>query len=247
LHRIIIPDEIFRDAPSGILGTLALLKVITPVLEMTSREALQVTSAPSEIEPPASSSAKPSILPSQPVAPRAVPRPVIVPTVSSPELVPPPLTALPEIETPLEELEFDNPFAAPPKKIKKKPVKKTPSLAKKTTPKKAKSTKRKPAKSAPSRAALARKVVNKASVISRSSPRYPKSAQRKKQQGKVMVLVTISPSGKVSLANVTRSSGVSALDSAAVKAARKFRFSPAQNALGQTVSSRKAIPFTFRL
>lgn len=149
----------------------------------------------------------------------------------------------------LEELDFENPFEekAEPAKVSK--AKSTTSVAKKSTPTK---------RSGPSQpelerrekarlAGLARKVIQQASVVSRSTPHYPKSARRKGLQGRVVVTVTVGTSGKVSSCQISQSSGHSTLDQSAVSAARRYRFRPAKNGLGQAVSVRKAIPFNFQL
>jgi periplasmic protein TonB len=84
-------------------------------------------------------------------------------------------------------------------------------------------------------------------VVSRGSPVYPIEARRSGIEGKVIVLVVVAPSGRVSNARVTSSSGRASLDGAALKAARRYRFKPAKNAAEQGVATKVAIPFTFRL
>ena len=86
-----------------------------------------------------------------------------------------------------------------------------------------------------------------ATVVFRSSPVYPSGARRSGIEGKVIVLVVVSPSGLVSNANVVSSSGSESLDAAALKAARLYRFEPAKNSAGQGVATKAAIPFIFRL
>ena len=150
----------------------------------------------------------------------------------------------------LEQLDFENPFEEDAKPPMPKPKEKTTStIAKQSTPAK---------RSGPSQAelerrekarlsGLARKVIQQASVVSRSTPHYPKSSRRKGLQGRVVVTVTVGTSGKVSSCQISQSSGHSALDQSAVSAARRYRFRPAKNGLGQAVSVRKAIPFNFHL
>jgi|TARA_B110000879_G_scaffold172848_1_gene224632 protein TonB len=96
------------------------------------------------------------------------------------------------------------------------------------------------------RAALSKKITSKASVVSRSTPTYPKSVQRKKQEGRVVVAVSVGTSGRVTSSRVTSSSRNAALDSAALKAARKFRFKPPINGLGKAVTTKISIPLTFK-
>jgi protein TonB len=150
----------------------------------------------------------------------------------------------------LEELDFENPFEEKAEPATPRPkAKASPLVAGKTTPAK---------QSGPSQAelerrerarlaGLAKKVIQQASVLSRSTPHYPKSARRKGLQGRVIVTVTVGTSGKVSSCQISQSSGHSTLDQSAVSAARRYRFRPAKNGLGQAVSVRKAIPFNFQL
>ncbi|MDA7626908.1 energy transducer TonB, partial [Akkermansiaceae bacterium] len=86
-----------------------------------------------------------------------------------------------------------------------------------------------------------------AKVVFRSSPAYPIGARRSGIEGKVVVLVGVAPSGRVSNARVASSSGSGSLDAAALKAARLYRFIPAKNSAGQEVAMTVSIPFNFRL
>lgn len=97
-------------------------------------------------------------------------------------------------------------------------------------------------------AALARKITRDAQLKgSRVQPDYPRSAIRKGLEGVVVVRVTVGPNGRVSSCQISQSSGHAILDRSAVDAARRHRFSPAQNGLGQAVSVTKLMPFKFRL
>lgn len=170
---------------------------------------------------------------------------------------------VPQVEDFLESEEFllEEELPPPPPVAKPQPQKKEAKPKRKATPKAKPAKKSKSDNAASERraeekrrrdaakrqAALARKIVQKAGVVSRATPVYPKSARRKGIEGKVVVTVTVSPSGKVSSAVVSRSSGNGSLDKAAVNAARRYRFSPAKNGLGQSVTAKKAIPFSFRL
>ena len=97
------------------------------------------------------------------------------------------------------------------------------------------------------KARLAGVVTHQALVVSQSTPHYPRSARRKGFQGRVVVTVTVGTSGRVSSCQISQSSGHSSLDQSAVSAARRYRFFPAKNGLGQAISVRKAIPFNFQL
>ena len=143
----------------------------------------------------------------------------------------------------LEELDLKNRFE---ENVDPGKVKTSLSIAKKSLPAK---------RSSPTQAELverenarlAGEVTQQASVVSRSTPHYPKSARRKGLQGRVVVTVTVGTSGKVSSCQISQSSGYSMLDQSAVSAARRYRFFPAKNGLGQAISVRKAIPFNFQL
>ncbi|MDP0490592.1 MAG: energy transducer TonB [Verrucomicrobiota bacterium JB023] len=96
-------------------------------------------------------------------------------------------------------------------------------------------------------ATLAKKVSAKPSLTNRVPPNYPSSARRSGQEGTTMISATITTSGKVSSPRVVSSSGHRSLDSAAVRAVKKWRFHPAKNGLGQPIAHQVNIPVTFRL
>ena len=169
----------------------------------------------------------------------------------------PTVTAPPVSTVPVKEERLDSPEAVPVPEVQETP--KMDDLAwseeefepweeeKKPEPKVEPKVTRKPA---PPRNSSPSKPAGKptsARVVSRSTPTYPSRARRDGIEGKVTVLVTISTVGRVSNARVTSSSGNASLDAAALKAALHYRFTPAKNSLGQTVSSQAAIPFKFRL
>lgn len=78
------------------------------------------------------------------------------------------------------------------------------------------------------------------------SPPYPMIARRKAQQGQVIVRLTVLPSGLVEKAELVKSSGVAALDRAALDTLRLWRLQPALRA-GEPVVSRIEIPIKFVL
>lgn len=183
--------------------------------------------------------------------PSGPPFPLVQPPVPSyevPKFVEVPPTLEPTLDLPvLEELDSENPFEE--NTGPKQKTKQSSAVAKNITPVK---------RSGPSqadlerreqqrRASLARKIAQQASVISRGTPDYPKSARRKGLEGRAVVVVTVETSGKVSSCQITQSSGHSSLDQSALSAARRYRFRPAKNGLGQAVSVKKAIPFNFQL
>lgn len=69
-----------------------------------------------------------------------------------------------------------------------------------------------------------------------SKPDYPASSKRLGQEGVVTLLLLVGPDGRVIEAKVERGSGYPALDEAAVRGARAWRFKPAESG-GKTVSA----------
>ncbi|MEN8772799.1 MAG: TonB family protein [Akkermansiaceae bacterium] len=154
--------------------------------------------------------------------------------VESPDAIPmPEIAKVPK----MDDLAWSEETFEPWEEEKKPKVKPQTKVVRKSTPAKRTTPSPKPATSKPS----------SAKVLSRSSPVYPSKARRSGTEGKVTVLVTVATSGRVSNTRVTSSSGSSSLDAAAVKAATRYRFTPAKNSAGQAVSTQVAIPFSFRL
>jgi TonB family protein len=80
--------------------------------------------------------------------------------------------------------------------------------------------------------------------VDMSPAAYPKDALD--SEGTVRLQVDISASGAVTSAMLEKSSGVDALDTAALDAARKWTFRPARDAQGQPVAARMRMPMTFK-
>jgi TonB family protein len=74
-------------------------------------------------------------------------------------------------------------------------------------------------------------------------PAYPREARKLRQQGLVVLAVSISEEGRPAGVSVLQSSGFALLDESAVKAVRKWRFTPAN----ASVKSEVEIPIRFRL
>ncbi|GAB1400358.1 hypothetical protein MASR1M66_18130 [Aminivibrio sp.] len=77
------------------------------------------------------------------------------------------------------------------------------------------------------------------SIVKRVVPVYPLFSRKRGEEGKAVILVTLQ-SGRVTDAEVERSSGSTRLDAAALRAARQWVFS-------DNVTVRARIPFLFRL
>ncbi|MBK1833975.1 energy transducer TonB [Roseibacillus ishigakijimensis] len=81
---------------------------------------------------------------------------------------------------------------------------------------------------------------------SKPPPRYPGEMLKKKQGGKVLVLVTVDERGVVTNASVKESSGFQALDQAALNAAKRWKFKPGIKG-GRKAVMTATIPFNFRV
>lgn len=97
------------------------------------------------------------------------------------------------------------------------------------------------------RAALAKKIVKRPSVISKTKPAYPYSLRKKGIEGRVTILVHINKTGKVSSARISKSSGHVLFDQTALQAIKRWKYSPAVNALKQNVSYNKHERIVFQL
>jgi len=103
-------------------------------------------------------------------------------------------------------------------------------------------------KAAAARAAAAKRIASGPVATKRRKPKYPSSARRAGHQGTTVLLITVGANGRVSSVRVSKSSGYSSLDNAAVSAARSWKFKPARNGLGQSVpyTLKAPVPFTLR-
>ena len=82
--------------------------------------------------------------------------------------------------------------------------------------------------------------------LSNPRPSYPPSARQRNQQGRVMLRVGVSTSGRASSVRIARSSGHKVLDNAARNAVRRWRFRPATKN-GKPVAATVTVPISFRL
>ncbi len=77
-------------------------------------------------------------------------------------------------------------------------------------------------------------------------PDYPKGARQRGEQGSVTLEIRVTEKGDVSVAKIVASSGFTELDEAAVKAAKKAKFTPAK--LGnKPVASTARLKLEFKL
>jgi protein TonB len=75
---------------------------------------------------------------------------------------------------------------------------------------------------------------------------YPEQARRDGQEGRAQVKICINTSGKVETAEIVTSSGFPALDDAAIKVGKAFRFKPPTQE-GKPVSTCPVLPVKFEL
>jgi protein TonB len=84
------------------------------------------------------------------------------------------------------------------------------------------------------------------SIVYNPAPQYPHDAWRRRQTGTVALAVTIATNGTVREARIYRSSGVAALDDAAMAAIARWRFQPARH-LGRAIECTVEVPIRFTL
>jgi periplasmic protein TonB len=84
-------------------------------------------------------------------------------------------------------------------------------------------------------------------VVSRVQPIYPRSPREQGIEGTVHMRLLVNSRGGVSEAVVTGSSGNEELDAAAVAAAEKWQFVPAQNGFGQDIDCYANVAIAFSL
>jgi len=72
-------------------------------------------------------------------------------------------------------------------------------------------------------------------------PSYPRTALRKSQEGYVLVELTVNTSGRVTAVSVIKSSGITSIDNAALKAAKKSTF------MKQSRSTRFTIAYDLKI
>lgn len=91
------------------------------------------------------------------------------------------------------------------------------------------------------------KISQPATVLRSAAPEYPAYARRHDIQGTVRLRVRVRADGRAGEVQVQESSGSPYLDAAAVDAAKKSEFHPAQTTSGRSVESWVIAPYTFRL
>lgn len=77
-------------------------------------------------------------------------------------------------------------------------------------------------------------------------PEYPAQAQRRRQEGVVIIDITVEPNGRTADVDIRQSSGYALLDQAAVRAAMKWEIMP-HEINGQAVRAAFQVPVKFEL
>ena len=83
-------------------------------------------------------------------------------------------------------------------------------------------------------------------MIAGEPPRYPVECRRRREQGTVVLALTLDLEGVVSAISIARSSGFSRLDDAALRAVRKWRWAPTMRD-GQPVMVKGLVEIPFVL
>jgi TonB family protein len=85
-----------------------------------------------------------------------------------------------------------------------------------------------------------------AAYLNNPAPYYPSAAKKRGVQGKVLLSVVVKTDGTPLSVDVSRSSGSSTLDVAALEAVRQWRFVPAKKS-GQPVQAEVVVPVEFKI
>ena len=86
-----------------------------------------------------------------------------------------------------------------------------------------------------------------ARMVSGKPPRYPLESRRKKEQGTVLLSLILGTDGAVEQISVSRSSGFSRLDDAALQAVRRWRWEPViRDGAAVKVKGLVEIPFVLQ-
>jgi protein TonB len=84
------------------------------------------------------------------------------------------------------------------------------------------------------------------SYLHNPAPEYPRMSRRAKEQGRVMLRVTVSAKGESENVELEKSSGYSRLDEAAIQAVKKWTFEPARRS-NQVIRGIAMVPVSFSL
>lgn len=85
-----------------------------------------------------------------------------------------------------------------------------------------------------------------ATYLNNPAPDYPASAKKRSIQGKVLLDVVVKTDGTPAKVTISRSSGSSTLDEAALDAVKQWRFIPARRS-GQLIQANVIVPVEFKI
>lgn len=227
---------------AGAIGLHAWLlfgaRVGTPAVPLpvadTAVEVSLVEAAPAAIEPDAPSPEPPAPPPREEPAAEPEPAPMIQP----PEPEPEPAPTEPEPEPPPAPV--PKKAAPPPRRVESSPA------VKPAPPRRPSASRGRPSPQTGAGDSSAKATSAQPRYRSNPKPEYPREARRLKQQGRVLIDVEVSASGRPASVTLKRSSGVPSLDEAALTAVRRWTFDPAR-AGGIAISSRVEVPVQFNL
>jgi len=86
----------------------------------------------------------------------------------------------------------------------------------------------------------------KAAYLHNSYPPYPRISRRRGEEGKVLLRVKVTKTGRAATVQLKKSSGFKRLNKAAYQAVKKWRFVPARKN-GKTVTGWVIVPIVFKL
>jgi protein TonB len=89
-------------------------------------------------------------------------------------------------------------------------------------------------------------VTTEAHATETASPTYPRLSRKRGEEGTVTLSIEVFANGNAGKIKIIQSSGHRRLDQAALKAAQRTQFAPAQKS-GKAISSTTQLSFTFRL
>jgi protein TonB len=187
------------------------------------------------VQPPVPKPVRPETPRPPPPPERVVPKPQPqvqrTPTVAPQPAAPPkPVLALPESAAPSQPtFTVSPPTAAPPAPGAEPKVAAAP-----------------PSPPAPAREPLATPPDFNAAYLRNAPPRYPLIARRNGVEGTVRLKVFVSRDGRAGQVQLDRSSGSSALDTAAVEAVKNWQFVPARRG-DEIIESWVIVPLVFKL
>ena len=95
-------------------------------------------------------------------------------------------------------------------------------------------------------AGVGQRAVAKPNYLRNPPPKYPAESRKLREEGVVLVKVSVTPQGRPAAVQLQRSSGFPRLDDAALKAVRRWEFSPATDGL-RPVAAEVEVPVRFDL